>query len=99
MNPTNEGYDQGLLEFSESTNGVLNRAYLGLKKMEHNKSVMYLESIFANYNVDAIATPCYADETLTLSSYGSSAGYPSITVRINKISTKTLNNKYLTNIL
>lgn len=96
LNPAIEGYNQNDLEMAEATDGLQNKTYLAAK--EHNKrnSVMYLDSIFAKYKVDALATPCSPDETSALFSYGAYAGYPSITVskKSNFIKCLELNFKY-----
>jgi len=81
MNPTNEGYNQEILELSEATDGLQNKSYLDAKEEIQTNSVKYLQSIFLKYKVNALATPCYGEETSMLYSYGAFAGYPSITVR------------------
>lgn len=81
MNPTKEGYNQTLLKMAEATNGLQNKTFLAIKNDVIHRSTMYLESIFDEYALDALVTPCFSNDTLNLYSYGAFAGYPSITVR------------------
>lgn len=81
-NPGIEGYDQNLLKFSNATDGLLNRTYLNARNEIFRNSIEFLELTFDKYGVDALASPCYSDDTRNLYSYGAIAGYPSITVRI-----------------
>lgn len=81
MNPVIEGYGQSALKLSEATDGLRNRTYLNARIENRRKSIMFLESFFKKYDVDALATPCDSDDSVNLFMYGAFAGYPSITVR------------------
>lgn len=81
-NPGIDGYDQNLLKVSDATDGLLNRTYLNARNEIFRNAIMFLELTFDKYGVDALASPCYSDDTRNLYSHGASAGYPTITVRI-----------------
>lgn len=81
MNPPAEGYNQRILLASEATNGLRNKTYVATRHEYRRDTIRYLNSIFDENEVDALATPCYANNTPLLYSYGAGAGFPSITVR------------------
>lgn len=83
LNPPSEGYNQNNLILSEATNGLRNKTYLSALHEYRRDSVRYLDSIFDESDVDALATPCYTNNTPLLYSYGAAAGYPSLTVVIS----------------
>lgn len=80
-NPGIEGYNQNVLKFSQSTDGLLNRTYLNTRNEIFRNSITILELTFEKYGVDALAAPCSSEDTSDLHTYGAFAGYPSITVR------------------
>lgn len=75
------GYNQNLLKLSAATDGLTNTTYLNAKNELYNNSIQFLDRTFNEYGVDALATPCFSDDTQNLYSYGAFAGYPSISVR------------------
>lgn len=83
INPSIEGYNQNTLEMAEATNGLWNKTYLAAQHTYRRDSTRYLESMLNENAVDVLATPCYANNTSLLYSYGAAAGYPSITVTSN----------------
>lgn len=83
MNPPTEGYNQNTLILSDATNGLRNKTYLAALHEYRRDSIRYLNTIFDENAVDALASPCYASNTPLLYSYGAAAGYPSITVITN----------------
>lgn len=87
LNPPNEGYNQSLLKLSEATDGLQNTTYIKARNESREQSTLYLDSIFDEYEVDALATPCHF-----LYSYGAFAGYPSITVGMNIKTEKRITN-------
>lgn len=80
INPPREGYDQSTLIIAEKTDGLLNKTYTSALLQYQEDSVHYLDTIFDVNEVDALATPCYSNDTPLLYAYGAAAGYPSITV-------------------
>lgn len=83
LNPPTEGYNQNTLIAAEATNGLRNKTYISALHEYQRDSTRYLDSIFNENAVDALATPCYSSGTPLLYSYGAATGYPSITVRSN----------------
>lgn len=81
LNPPTEGYNQYILIAADATNGLRNKTYLSALHEYRRDALQYLDSIFDENDVEALATPCYARNTPLLYSYGAAAGYPSITVR------------------
>lgn len=81
MYPPIEGYNQNTLIAAEATDGLRNKTYLAARHENRRDAARYLDSIFDENGVDALATPCYSNNTPLLYSYGAAAGYPSITVR------------------
>lgn len=80
LNPPVEGYNQNTLILSDATNGLRNKTYVTAHHEYRRDSTRYLNSIFNENAVDALATPCYASSTPLLYSYGAAAGYPTLTV-------------------
>lgn len=80
LNPVIEGFGQLKLKLAEATDGLQNRTYLNARIERRSNSIMYLESIFEKYGVDALATPCESDYSIPLFAYGAHSGYPSISV-------------------
>lgn len=78
--PPAEDYDQEVLILSETTDGLRNKTYISSLHEYQRGSVRYLDSIFDETSVDALATPCASYTTPLLYSYGAAAGYPSISV-------------------
>lgn len=82
QNPPAECYNQRTLILSEATNGLRNKTYVSSLHEYQRDAKQYLDSIFNNSDVDALATPCYVIGTPLLYSHGAAAGYPSLTVGI-----------------
>lgn len=80
LNPSVEGYKQNLLRLSEQTNGLNNDTYISALNAYRKDSISYLDAIFYENNVDALATPCMSSICQSLYSFGAAAGYPSLTV-------------------
>lgn len=87
MNPPIEGYNQNILIGAEATNGLRNKTYLSALHVYQRDTTNYLDSIFNENAVDALATPCSASGTSVLYSYGAAAGYPSLSVPVGTYST------------
>lgn len=85
LNPPAEGYNQNTLIAAEETNGLRNKTYVVALHEYRRDTTRYLDSIFNQNAVDALATPCQSSNTPLLFSYGAATGYPSITVITNLI--------------
>ncbi|XP_037033713.1 probable amidase At4g34880 [Bradysia coprophila] len=83
LNPPVEGYDQDTLLYSNATNGLQNKTYESFLHDYQRDAKQYLDSIFNNTGVDALATPCHMNSTPLLYSHGAAAGYPTITVPVS----------------